>query len=1074
MSFFGYCNASSERSRAIAKRMELQNEFSEQELDSAVRRMSLRTHPDKAGGSEEAFVKMKQESEALRAEACRGDMNEEELTAGLRALRMLLSHPSDETADEFWKIAEDTGFLEKVKSLNPSGEEEGGVSFGPSWLFRSAVNDDDPNYGRDGYNTYGYDKEGYDRKGYHYKTGLDRMGYDCDGFDAYGKDRYGNLRADIENLFSSQRDRLVDEWKKQNFALTGRSYRAELIGMHARHRPVYATEHELWLKKHGGGTVTLFGYSADTGRDALGFDALQYDKFGIHRTMGTDRSGLYANGFSKYGYRHYGLHADGLQTVKFSYKWTSTKSETVNGKPTLKSETKTHTKTKKLSLGNVKTTLIPTIDARIRTAEALRIEASQGYVLHHKKLNMQSYGITDEAQYDAFKACKMFETAFGAIAPAVLSKSTAVLGMLPRGNETLQQAAGAIYPLTPFERECAGAYTDVQVNRALSSTFVAALTVMAGVALSGKVILNSPTANRVAARASEVLKRKYEAAMMPNFKNQARKLVNDPTSSDYLERPDIEEQVLAVAYRLEYEYMLKRKDARWELDKAAPNSTESGTLRSVLMAVSKRIKTDVEMIVGMDRGLLRRRELKDDTIKALDVVRKFVSAVDTDGKVPFYTFDGIGEIMSLSDTSFLDGVERVKQVISLGGGMDNGCRIHDIVKYAVGEATGSKSVHLLIIFSSCEMSGTEFEELKSSIAVASHYRLAIIIIGVGAERWVSKRMEQEVDEMNGALRRFDNARYVTFSRRVITTIREEFNFAKNALIEVPDQISFAQKIPVAHKPKKKFGNIAEFPDLPPLDPRTRNKAGQTCIICADEADSGISCRTSTPPHFTCSACLELQLGQPFAKRGDHHGMKCYVCPPDAPLFPDEDVADALLTSDAKISYLVKRSSCVEIENITTASIKTPLGRAMDMIVNDIMCLKCPQCKMVFFDFNGCCALTCANESCNANFCALCLAAFPNSPSTHVHVITCRYNEPDYGRSRDYFLSSASVKKAQANHKTAVLCEFLTNLDDDFARQVVDGLKSTLSLACKDGDLNLDNPHDNMNKRIVQLIRNSLM
>ena len=55
------------------------------------------------------------------------------------------------------------------------------------------------------------------------------------------------------------------------------------------------------------------------------------------------------------------------------------------------------------------------------------------------------------------------------------------------------------------------------------------------------------------------------------------------------------------------------------------------------------------------------------------------------------------------------------------------------------------------------------------------------------------------------------------------------------------------------------------------------------------------------------------------------------------------------------------------------------------IVEQILCLRCPKCKSVFSDFEGCFALTC-HQSCSAGFCAWCLTDC--GVSAHEHVLIC--------------------------------------------------------------------------------------
>jgi hypothetical protein len=45
---------------------------------------------------------------------------------------------------------------------------------------------------------------------------------------------------------------------------------------------------------------------------------------------------------------------------------------------------------------------------------------------------------------------------------------------------------------------------------------------------------------------------------------------------------------------------------------------------------------------------------------------------------------------------------------------------------------------------------------------------------------------------------------------------------------------------------------------------------------------------------------------------------------------------------------------------------------LDNQVVELLNFKCPRCQLVFYDYKGCNSLTCANNSCKAIFCAICL------------------------------------------------------------------------------------------------------
>jgi len=59
------------------------------------------------------------------------------------------------------------------------------------------------------------------------------------------------------------------------------------------------------------------------------------------------------------------------------------------------------------------------------------------------------------------------------------------------------------------------------------------------------------------------------------------------------------------------------------------------------------------------------------------------------------------------------------------------------------------------------------------------------------------------------------------------------------------------------------------------------------------------------------------------------------------------------------------------------------------IVNEVLTLRCPRCKLAFLDYTGCAALTCASSTCKAGFCAMCLKDCGGD--AHAHVPGCPEN-----------------------------------------------------------------------------------
>jgi len=90
------------------------------------------------------------------------------------------------------------------------------------------------------------------------------------------------------------------------------------------------------------------------------------------------------------------------------------------------------------------------------------------------------------------------------------------------------------------------------------------------------------------------------------------------------------------------------------------------------------------------------------------------------------------------------------------------------------------------------------------------------------------------------------------------------------------------------------------------------------------------------------------------------------------------------------------------------------------IVNEILTLSCPRCKMAFLDYSGCAALTCANGNCKASFCAICLKDC--GTDAHPHVIICPENA-----SKKLFVSVADFNEYHRKRRERLINEKLNRL-----------------------------------------------
>ena len=90
------------------------------------------------------------------------------------------------------------------------------------------------------------------------------------------------------------------------------------------------------------------------------------------------------------------------------------------------------------------------------------------------------------------------------------------------------------------------------------------------------------------------------------------------------------------------------------------------------------------------------------------------------------------------------------------------------------------------------------------------------------------------------------------------------------------------------------------------------------------------------------------------------------------------------------------------------------------IVNEVLTLSCPRCKMAFLDYTGCAALTCANGNCKASFCAICLKDC--GADSYAHVVICPENT-----SKKLFVNVADFSKHQRKRRERIINEKLNRL-----------------------------------------------
>ena len=229
------------------------------------------------------------------------------------------------------------------------------------------------------------------------------------------------------------------------------------------------------------------------------------------------------------------------------------------------------------------------------------------------------------------------------------------------------------------------------------------------------------------------------------------------------------------------------------------------------------------------------------------------------------------------------------------------------------------------------------------------------------------------------------------------------------------------------------------------------KLHSECSICGDyyAAGEGLCC---SKKHLICWECLESYIGSvsaPGAIAGlidDVGNVKCPV-PGCTDRYVTQHVIDSKGTAEVigKLEDLRKKAHGIKeaqaardqlekewrLEKERIAKIKDLDERkaheVRQRIVEDILCLRCPRCKAVFNDFDGCFALTCGRSNCRAGFCAWCLVDCGRD--AHAHVLTCPEGQQDYYGTRVRFEAHHRAKRIKT-------VEEIVGKEDEKVREIL--------------------------------------
>lgn len=159
---------------------------------------------------------------------------------------------------------------------------------------------------------------------------------------------------------------------------------------------------------------------------------------------------------------------------------------------------------------------------------------------------------------------------------------------------------------------------------------------------------------------------------------------------------------------------------------------------------------------------------------------KFVFPITNDmnsREIPCNGLEGVRDNYRFIVEKFLSGKQKMSGPTSFA----------PIINKAIEIVQQTREYHILLII--CDGAVTNEQETIDAIVRASKFPISIVCIGVGKGPW--DLMEEFDDKI--PQRDFDNFQFVPFYDKMQKCENDEIEFAKNALMEVPDQYEYIKK-----------------------------------------------------------------------------------------------------------------------------------------------------------------------------------------------------------------------------------------------------------------------------------------
>lgn len=230
-------------------------------------------------------------------------------------------------------------------------------------------------------------------------------------------------------------------------------------------------------------------------------------------------------------------------------------------------------------------------------------------------------------------------------------------------------------------------------------------------------------------------------------------------------------------------------------------------------------------------------------------------------------------------------------------------------------------------------------------------------------------------------------------------------------------------------------------------------ATRTCDCCFDDKVEGVCC--STKAHFFCAECASNLLSAfctaDYADQKKGKGRA--LCPMKDTETPFGDgVLAGLVPQEVFDTYLqvrikvAEQSIQEEVEKEMAGkleALKEKLAKAKGdeeglevdkhrlEIIDNVLTLKCPRCRLAFLDFSGCSAVTCAGCACG--FCSFCLEDC--GKDAHQHFYKNKSLCPKEGGK--IFSTPKEWTKFQSQRKSRQLHAYLLKLPEAMRKKVAD-------------------------------------